>query len=212
MADTENEDVNGGNETQTPTTPPETPPADNTTPPETTGGNETQAPSDKDTGGLVFPNADDADAVLAFRKSCGYPDEASGYGLPMDSDEQKSLINFIHKCQLDPIAAKTIVKNVAEVMAADEAQAKQTFTESYNKVVEGWGENKKENESLMNKGLSLMKLDEDKLRGISESIGVEAALSMMILLGKTQTDHSGVTGGNSDDSESLLGYISRKRG
>ena len=149
---------------------------------------------------------------MAFRKSCGYPDDASGYGLPMDTDEQKSLINFIHKCQLDPIAAKTIVQNVAEVMAADEAQSKQAFTDGYNKVVDGWGESKKENESLMNKGLSLMKLDQDKLRGISEAIGVEAALSMMILLGKTQTDYSGVSGGNSEDSESLLGYIARKRG
>lgn len=211
MADTENENVTDGATEQT--TPPETPPADNTTPPETTSGNETQAPSDdKDTGGLVYPNAEDADAVLAFRKSCGYPDDASGYGLPMDTDEQKSLINFIHKCQLDPIAAKTIVQNVAEVMAADEAQAKQAFTDGYNKVVDGWGESKKENESLMNKGLSLMKLDQDKLRGISEAIGVEAALSMMILLGKTQTDYSGVSGGNSEDSESLLGYIARKRG
>lgn len=211
MADTENENVTDGATEQT--TPPETPPADNTTPPETTSGNETQAPSDdKDTGGLVYPNAEDADAVLAFRKSCGYPDDASGYGLPMDTDEQKSLINFIHKCQLDPIAAKTIVQNVAEVMSADEAQAKQAFTDGYNKVVDGWGESKKENESLMNKGLSLMKLDQDKLRGISEAIGVEAALSMMILLGKTQTDYSGVSGGNSEDSESLLGYIARKRG
>lgn len=211
MADTENENVTDGATEQT--TPPETPPADNTTPSETTSGNETQAPSDdKDTGGLVYPNAEDADAVLAFRKSCGYPDDASGYGLPMDTDEQKSLINFIHKCQLDPIAAKTIVQNVAEVMAADEAQAKQAFTDGYNKVVDGWGESKKENESLMNKGLSLMKLDQDKLRGISEAIGVEAALSMMILLGKTQTDYSGVSGGNSEDSESLLGYIARKRG
>lgn len=211
MADTENENVTDGATEQT--TPPETPPADNTTPPETTGGNETQTPSDdKDTGGLVYPNAEDADAVLAFRKSCGYPDDASGYGLPMDTDEQKSLINFIHKCQLDPIAAKTIVQNVAEVMAADEAQSKQAFTDGYNKVVDGWGESKKENESLMNKGLSLMKLDQDKLRGISEAIGVEAALSMMILLGKTQTDYSGVSGGNSEDSESLLGYIARKRG
>lgn len=211
MADNENENVTDGATEQT--TPPETPPADNTTPPETTGGNETQTPSDdKDTGGLVYPNAEDADAVLAFRKSCGYPDDASGYGLPMDTDEQKSLINFIHKCQLDPIAAKTIVQNVAEVMAADEAQSKQAFTDGYNKVVDGWGESKKENESLMNKGLSLMKLDQDKLRGISEAIGVEAALSMMILLGKTQTDYSGVSGGNSEDSESLLGYIARKRG
>ena len=211
MADTENENVTDGATEQT--TPPETPPADNTTPPETTSGNETQAPSDdKDTGGLVYPNAEDADAVLAFRKSCGYPDDASGYGLPMDTDEQKSLINFIHKCQLDPIAAKVVVENVAEAMAADEAQAKQAFTDGYNKVVDGWGESKKENESLMNKGLSLMKLDQDKLRGISEAIGVEAALSMMILLGKTQTDYSGVSGGNSEDSESLLGYIARKRG
>lgn len=211
MADTENENVTDGATEQT--TPPETPPVDNTTPPETTGGNEAQAPSDdKDTGGLVYPNAEDADAVLAFRKSCGYPDDASGYGLPMDTDEQKSLINFIHKCQLDPIAAKVVVENVAEAMAADEAQAKQAFTDGYNKVVDGWGESKKENESLMNKGLSLMKLDQDKLRGISEAIGVEAALSMMILLGKTQTDYSGVSGGNSEDSESLLGYIARKRG
>ena len=196
---------------ETQTTPPEqttTPPAETQTPPEV--GND-KTPSDN-AGGLVFPDGTDGNAVLAFRKSCGYPDEASGYGLPMETEEQKNLLNFIHKCQLDPIAAKVVVKNVAEIMAADEANAKQAFTDGYNKVVESWGENKKENESLMNKGLSLMKLDQDKLRGISESIGVEAALSMMMLLGKTQTDHSGVSGGNSEDNESLLGYISRKRG
>ena len=208
----ENEDVNGGNETQTPTTPPETPPADNTTPPETTGGNETQTPSDKDTGGLVFPNADDAEAILAFRKSCGYPDEATGYGLPMDTEEQKSLVNFIRKCQLDPIAAKSVLDNTLAAIKADEQQSQQAFDDSYNKISSGWGESKKENESLVNKGLSLMGFDKDKLRGISETIGVEAALSMMMLLGKTQSDHSGVTGGNSDDGESLLGYIARKRG
>lgn len=208
----ENEDVNGGNETQTPTTPPETPPADNTTPPETTGGNETQTPSDKDTGGLVFPNADDAEAILAFRKSCGYPDEATGYGLPMDTEEQKSLVNFIHKCQLDPIAAKSVLDNTLAAIKADEQQSQQAFDDSYNKISSGWGESKKENENLVNKGLSLMGFDKDKLRGISETIGVEAALSMMMLLGKTQSDHSGVTGGNSDDGESLLGYIARKRG
>lgn len=204
----ENENVGGEQ-----TTPPETPPANNTTPPETGGnGSETQTPSDNNTGGLVFPDGSNAEAVLAFRKSCGYPAEASGYGLPMDTDEQKGLVNFIHKCQLDPIAAKAVMENAAQAIASDIEQEKQAFTENYNKVVQGWGESRQENESLVNKGLSLMKIDQDKLRGISEAIGVEAALSMMMLLGKTQTDHSGVSGGNSGDSESLLDYISRKRG
>lgn len=194
-------------------TPPETPtisPAETNTPTDT--GTETQQTPSNDAGVLIYPAADDANAVLAFRKSCGYPDEVSGYGLPMESEEQKSLMNFIHKCQLDPIAAKAVVDNVAEVIAADKAQTEQAFNEGYQKVVEGWGESRKENESLMNKGLSLANLDQDKLRGISEIIGVEAAISMMLLLGKTQTDHSGVSGGNGDDRESLLEYISRKRG
>lgn len=211
MPDLENETVN--KETETSNVPPETPTTGITTPPEPSGENTTDTPNDeKNTGGLVYPNADDSDAILKFRKSCGYPDEASGYGLPMETDEQKGLMNFIHKCQLDPIAAKTIVQNITEEIASEDAQAKQTFKENYNKVVDGWGENRKANENLMNKGMSLTGIDEGKLRGISETIGVEAALSMMMLLGKTQTDYSGVSGGNSNDSESLLGYISRKRG
>ena len=179
--------------------------------PATPAANDTTSmPEEK---GLIFPNADDADAVLAFRKSCGYPDDAAGYGLPMDTEEQKNLANFLHKCQLDPIAAKVIAKNAAEVVALEEQNSKQAFTENYNKLVESWGENKKENEMLVNKGLSLTKLDQDKLRAISDNIGVEAAISMMMLIGKTQTDYSGVSSGaNSDDSDSILGYVARKRG
>lgn len=188
------------------------PAAETATPaPATPAANDTTStPEEK---GLIFPNSDDADAVLAFRKSCGYPDDAAGYGLPMDTEEQKNLANFLHKCQLDPIAAKVIAKNAAEVVALEEQNSKQAFTENYNKLVESWGENKKENEMLVNKGLSLTKLDQDKLRAISDSIGVEAAISMMMLIGKTQTDYSGVSSGaNSDDSDSILGYVARKRG
>ena len=188
------------------------PAAETATPaPATPAANDTTSmPEEK---GLIFPNADDADAVLAFRKSCGYPDDAAEYGLPMDTEEQKNLANFLHKCQLDPIAAKVIAKNAAEVVALEEQNSKQAFTENYNKLVESWGENKKENEMLVNKGLSLTKLDQDKLRAISDSIGVEAAISMMMLIGKTQTDYSGVSSGaNSDDSDSILGYVARKRG
>lgn len=186
-------------------------PAAETTTPSTPAVNDTTpAPEEK---GLIFPNADDADAVLAFRKSCGYPDDAAGYGLPMDTEDQKNLVNFLHKCQLDPIAAKIVAKNAEEVVALEEQNSKQAFTENYNKLVESWGENKKENEMLVNKGLSLTKLDQDKLREISDKIGVEAAISMMMLIGKTQTDYSGVSSGaNSDDSDSILGYVARKRG
>ena len=193
----------------------ETPPAATTPVPaaETATPAANDATSTPEEKGLIFPNADDADAVLAFRKSCGYPDDAAGYGLPMDTEEQKNLANFLHKCQLDPIAAKVIAKNAAEVVALEEQNSKQAFTENYNKLVESWGENKKENEMLVNKGLSLTKLDQDKLRAISDNIGVEAAISMMMLIGKTQTDHSGVSSGaNSDDSDSILGYVARKRG
>ena len=202
------EQTNNTGETQTP---PET--QETQTQEQQTQEQETQKPSgDTKPEGLVFPDGKDADAVLAFRKSCGYPEAADGYGLPMDTEEQKSLVAFIHKCQLDPIAAKAVMDNVAESLKLEEQQSKQAYTEAYNKVVEGWGESKKENQSLMNKGMSLAGVDEDKLRAISDTLGVEAALSMMMLLGKTQTDHSGVSGGNSDDNESLLGYISRKRG
>ena len=210
-------DVTNTTETTTPvtpeiTTPPETP---ETTPPAETPAlsevNVNPAPEEK---GLIYPNPDDAEAVLAFRKSCGYPDNAAGYGLPMDTEEQKNLANFLYKCQLDPIAAKVIAKNAAEAVALEEQNSKQAFSENYNKIVESWGENKKENEMLVNKGLSLTKLNQDKLREISDSIGVEAAISMMMLLGKTQTDYSGISGGvsGSDDGDSILGYVARKRG
>ena len=198
-------------ETQTPA--PATPPENLTqAAPETSAAPETNNASDK-TEALVYPADGNADAVLAFRKSCGYPDNADGYGLPMDTEDQKSLAAFLHKCQLDPIAAKAVAGNVAEVLAEQEKIDKQAYDEAYSKATAAWGESKKENESLVNKGLTLMKFDEGKLRGISEAIGVEAALSMMMLLGKTQTDYSGVTGGNgSDDGESILGYVARKRG
>lgn len=198
------------NETMPETSAPETPP-ENLTPAAPTAPEQPKA-SDN-TEALVYPADGNADAVLAFRKSCGYPDSADGYGLPMDTDDQKSLVAFLHKCQLDPIAAKAVAGNVAEVLAEQEKIDKQAYDEAYQKAVAAWGESKKENESLVNKGLALMKFDEGKLRGISDAIGVEAALSMMMLLGKTQTDYSGVSGGNgSDDGESILGYVARKRG
>lgn len=199
-------------ETPAPVTP-DTPPATSNTPPvDTTSAEATSQTSEtKVDGGFSFPKADDAEAVLNFRKQCGYPDDVSGYGLPMETDEQKDVLNFIHKCQLDPVAAKTVVDNLAVEIAEQAKLAKAQYDADYAKISAGWGDNKKSNESLISKGLEVIKMTDDQLRGISEVIGVEAALGLMMTVGKLKSDYSGVGGGAGADSESIEDFISAKR-
>lgn len=166
----------------------------------------------QETKGLVFPSADNADDVLNFRKACGYPDDAAGYGLPMETDEQKEVLSFIHRCQLDPIAAKVIVTELEAQIAEQAKLAKTNYDTEYNKVVEAWGESRKANENLVAKGLSLTKISPEQLIGISENIGVEAALGLLMHAGRSVTDHSGVAGGSGGTgSESLGDFIAAKR-
>lgn len=131
-------------ETSAPVTP-DTPPATSDTPPvDTTSAEISSKTSEtKVDGGFSFPKADDAEAVLNFRKQCGYPDDVSGYGLPMETDEQKDVLNFIHKCQLDPVAAKTVVDNLALEIAEQAKLAKAQYDADYAKISAGWGDNKK---------------------------------------------------------------------
>lgn len=196
----------------TQTTPPAadtpTPAADN---PATPANDDPKAPETKTDGAFSFPAADDTEAVLNFRKQCGYPDEASGYGLPMETDEQKDVLNFIHKCQLDPIAAKVVVDNLALEIAEQEKQAKAQYDQEYAKVSAAWGDSKKGNESLVSKGCEVIQITDDQLRGISDIIGVEAALGLMMTVGKLKSDYSGVGGTAGSDSESIEDFIASKR-
>lgn len=197
--------------TEPETTAPET---EDTTPaaPETsTTDTQTQDLKDDKVEALVYPDGSDAEAVLKFRKACGYPDDASGYGLPMGTDEERNLANFLHRCQLDGIAAKSVADNLKAQIAAEEKAANEKFTADVNKVKESWGEKSKVNESLVKRGAELMKIDVDALKGISETIGVEAALNMMMLLGKTNADYSGVSGNSGGVDENVEGFIARKR-
>lgn len=196
--------------TTTPDTP-AAPPADTATPDEANTPAKTETPENKDNGGFVFPAADDAEALLSFRKQCGYPDEVGGYGLPMETDEQKDILNFIHKCQLDPAAAKIVVDNLAVEIAEQAKQEKAQYDADYAKVTAAWGDSKKGNESLVSKGIEAVKMTEDQLRGISGVIGVEAALGLMMTVGKLKSDYSGVGGAAGTDSESIEDFISAKR-
>jgi len=183
-----------------------------TTAPETeTTNTQTQGLNDNKVEALVYPDGSDAEAVLKFRKACGYPDDASGYGLPMGTDEEKNLANFLHKCQLDGIAAKSVAENLKAQLEAEEKAEKAQFAADVAKIKETWGEKSKANESLVKRGAALMKIDDDALRGISDTIGVEAALNMMMLLGKTNADYSGVSGNSGGVDENVEGFIARKR-
>lgn len=192
-------------------TTPTTAPATEETTQESTAPAADTTPPDKDAGGFVFPKAEDAEAVLSFRKQCGYPDEVGGYGLPMETDEQKDVLNFIHKCKLDPIAAKEVVDNLAVEIAEQAKQAKAKYEADYAKVTADWGDSKKGNESLVSKGCEALNVSDDQLRGISDVIGVEAALGIMLAVGKLKSDYSGVGGGSGGDSESIEDFISSKR-
>lgn len=203
--------------TTMPETTPEVNPATQTTLPDPTAINdataETQTPTDKDVGGLVFPETDDAEAILNFRKACGYPEAMDGYGLPMESDEQKDVLSFIHRCQLDKVAAKTVVDNLAVEIAEQEKKSQAQYDADYAKVASEWGDNKKANENYLSKAMSVFGLDGVKLRGISEHIGVEAALKMMMTLGKLNSDYSGVGGnGGGSGGESIIDFVAQKRG
>ncbi|MBQ8465296.1 MAG: hypothetical protein IJ545_04725 [Alphaproteobacteria bacterium] len=211
MADLDNETPENDNPAENPATPENTDNKEQQTP-QTPENPKNETPDDKDAGGLVYPDENDAEAVLAFRKACGYPDDASGYGLPMETDEQKNLANFLHSCQLDKIAAKNVAEKLQAQIEAEDKAEKEQYAAELQRVTGAWGENFKANESLVKRGAELMKINDDALRGISECIGVEAALSMLMLLGKTNTDYSGVSGGSSTDDEDVSGFIARKRG
>lgn len=189
---------------------PTTPPNDTTPPPAETTPTNPETHENKDNRAFVFP-ADDVEALLNFRKQCGYPDDVSGYGLPMETDEQKDVLNFIHKCQLDPAAAKIVVDNLAVEITEQAKQAKAQYEADYAKVTAAWGDNKKGNESLVSKGIEAVKMTEDQLRGISDVIGVEAALGLMMTVGKLKSDYSGIGGAAGSDSESIEDFISAKR-
>ncbi len=197
------------NQPETPSIPetPPTPPTESTT---STAETTTQAPENN--GAFAFPEADDTDGILNFRKQCGYPDDVAGYGLPLETEEQKNVLNFIHKCQLDPVAAKMIVDNLAVEIAEQEKQSKAQYDSEYAKISAAWGENKKGNESLVSKGCEAVNMTNDQLRGISEIIGVEAALGLMMTVGKLKSDYSGVGGSaGAGDDESIESFISSKR-
>lgn len=194
-------DVGGdmANTTETPATP------------TATADTQTQTPV-KDNGGLVFPDGNDAEAVLKFRKSCGYPETPEGYGLPMDTDDQKGLAAFLHECQLDGIAAKTVAEKLAARLEAQDAEEQELHDNEVKKVQESWGEQMKAKTDLVNRGAEILQIDSKGLRGMAEAIGTETALNLLIIAGKSTSDYSGVNGTNGGSaSEDLDGYISRKR-
>ena len=191
-------------ETQTSAPETETKPTETTTP-------ETKTPDNK-IGGLIYPDGSDKEAVLKFRQACGYPEKAEGYGLPMDTDEQKNIAAFLHSCQLDSIAAKTVAEKLTEKMAQDDKAEKELHANEVKKVQESWGEQMKANTDLVNRGAEILQIDKDGLRGMAEAIGTETALTLLMIAGKLTSDHSDVNGTNgSNAEEDLNGYIRRKR-
>lgn len=160
---------------------------------------------------LSLPD-DTPESLAAFRKACGMPDTAEGYGLPTSTDEEKEIAAFLHKCQLDKWAAKSVYDQIVTNIAAEEKSEKDQYEADYNKQLAAWGEQKQANLNFLQRGLETFKLSQDQLRGISGITGVEAALGLMLALGKLQSDHSGASGtsGGSSD-ESLESFILSRR-
>ena len=162
---------------------------------------------------LTLP-ADDDDAALAnFRKACGYPEKAEGYGFDAQTDEEKSIVDFIYGCGLDKWAAKAVYNQVLANIKDTAEKEKKEYEAEVAKVKGGWGENAKANESLLQRGVAALKLTDSQLQEISGVIGVEAALELIQTIGKVKTDSSGITGSNGGAAgdESLSSFILSRR-
>lgn len=162
---------------------------------------------------LQLPSDDDQDSLLNFRKACGYPETADGYGFKAETEEEKNIADFVHKCQLDKWAAKAVYNQIIANIKAEDAEDKKQYAAEVAKVKGNWGENAQGNESLLQRGVAAIGLSEQQLQEISGIIGVEAALNLMLTLGRVKSDHSGVTGttGGGSGDESLDSFIYRRR-
>lgn len=155
---------------------------------------------------------DTPESLAAFRKACGMPETADGYGLPTSTDEEKGIAEFLHKCQLDKWAAKAVYEQIIANIAAEDKAEREQYEADYNKQLEAWGDQKQANLNILQRGLDTFKLSQDQLRGISGITGVEAALGLMLALGKLQSDHSGASGTSGGlGDESLDSFIFSRR-
>lgn len=162
---------------------------------------------------LQLPSDDDQESLLNFRKACGYPETADGYGFKAETEEEKNIAEFVHKCQLDKWAAKAVYNQIIANIKAEDSENKKLYDTEVAKIKSNWGENAQGNESLLQRGIATIGLSEQQLQEISDIIGVEAALNLMLTLGRVKSDHSGVTGttGGSSGDESLDSFIYRRR-
>lgn len=161
---------------------------------------------------IALPD-DTPESLLAFRKACGLPDTAEGYGLPVQTDDEKEIADFLLKCNLDKWAAKTVYQNILDNIASEDKAEKEKYAAEYAKATEAWGDNKQGNLNLLKRGMDTIKVSDEQLRRISDAIGTEAALGLMLTVGKLTQDSVGVsgtgTGGGGD--ESLFDLILSKR-
>ncbi|MBR3676569.1 MAG: hypothetical protein IKN71_05500 [Alphaproteobacteria bacterium] len=162
---------------------------------------------------LELPKDNDQDSLLNFRKACGYPETADGYGFKAETEEEKGIADFVHKCQLDKWAAKAVYNQIIANIKAEDAEDKKQYDAEVAKIKSNWGENAQGNESLLQRGVKAIGLSEQQLQEISGIIGVEAALNLMLTLGRVKSDHAGITGGSgSGGEESLDSFIYSRRG
>ena len=156
---------------------------------------------------------DTPESLLVFRKACGLPETADGYGLPAQTDDEKQIADFLLKCNLDKWAAKTVYQNIIANIAENTKAEKEKYEADYAKVTNAWGDNKQGNLNLLKRGMDTIKVSDEQLRGISDAIGTEAALGLMLTIGKLTKDSSGVAGNNAggDSDEGLFDLILSKR-
>lgn len=167
----------------------------------------------KGKGALSVPADGDDAGLLALRRACGYPETVEGYGFNSQTEEEKSIADFIFNCGLDKWAAQKVYSQVLEDIKSTAEREKQEYEAAVAKIKSGWGESAKANESLLQRGVATLKLSETQLQELSGVIGVEAALELLQTIGKVKTDSSGITGSNGGAAgvEDLGSFILSRR-
>ena len=170
--------------------------------------------AEKKLGASIPLLADDADdeAVEAFYKRMGVPDNPDGYGFNAKSPAEKDLLSLAHQCKMDKRVAARFVNAIVQMQAAEEQNDTNAYNEEYSTLKASWGDAAKSNEDIVNRGLGIHEVTQDELRGIAGILGVERAVAIFQTLGGLKSDATGIGGSvGSGGEETLTSYIERQR-
>lgn len=161
---------------------------------------------------ISVPKADDAEGWKQLRRRLGAPEKIEDYGISPTDELDKGLLETAHALGMDKVMAKTFIEKTSAAVKAEDAAYEKKLADEYKAVSDQWGDKRKGNEDLIARGLSVYKLEKNALNALSEAIGTEKAVQLLIDAGRRVADGGSVGGGGGrESSDPLADYISKSR-